>query len=82
MTRAVAEEVWRLELGDEPAVIVYGGLADASPWLADRLRAAILAGAPGARLIRLAAEPAEGAALLARDAWRGAPVRWDFQPRR
>jgi hypothetical protein len=63
-------------------VIIYGGLADASPWLADRIRGAVLAGAPGARITPLAVEPAEGAALLALDAWRGALIRWDFRPRR
>ena len=46
VTGAVREEVERLDLGDEPAVIVYGGLGEASPWLASRIREAVLAGAP------------------------------------
>jgi N-acetylglucosamine kinase-like BadF-type ATPase len=82
VTGAVREEAQRLELGDEPAVIVYGGLGDASPWLATRIREAVLAGVPHARLVRLEAEPAAGAAALARDAWLGAPIAWDFTPRR
>ena len=82
VTEAVDEEVDRLGLGPEPAVVVYGGLLDASPWLGDRIRLAILAAAPAARLVSLAMEPAEGAALLALDAWRGTPVAWDFTPRR
>ncbi len=82
VTGAVAEEAGRLALGDSPAVVLYGGLLDAAPWLAMRLRAAILAGAPGARIARLAVEPVQGAALLARDAWVGRPVRWEFVPRR
>ncbi len=79
---AVAGEVERLGLGLAPVVVVYGGLAEASPWLADRIRAAVLAGAPGARLVRPTAEPVDGAALLARDAWSGTPIVWDFTPRR
>lgn len=82
VTGAVAEEAARLALGESPAVVVYGGLLDAAPWLAMRLRAAILAAAPRARIVRLAVEPVEGAALLARDAWAGRPVRWEFAPRR
>ena len=82
VTAAVREEVERLDLGDEPAVIVYGGLGEASPWLANRIRAAVLAGAPRARLIHLETEPAAGAAALALDAWRGTPIAWDFTPRR
>ena len=82
VTRAVREEAERLDLGDEPAVIVYGGLGEASPWLADRIRGAVLAGAPRARLVRLETEPAAGAAALALDAWRGTPIAWDFTPRR
>jgi N-acetylglucosamine kinase-like BadF-type ATPase len=81
VTRAVAEEAARLGLGDEPAVVVYGGLLEASPWLGERIRAAILAGAPRARLLTLDVEPAEGAAMLAVDAFGGAPVAWDFAPR-
>ena len=79
---AVGEEAERLGLGDEPAVVVYGGLGDASPWLAARIRASVLAGAPGARLVRLEEEPAAGAAALALDAWLGASISWDFTPRR
>ena len=79
---AVHEEAERLDLGDEPAVIVYGGLGDASPWLAARIREAVLAGVPRARLVRLETEPAVGAAALAVDAWLGTPVAWDFTPRR
>jgi hypothetical protein len=79
---AVGEEAERLGLGDEPAVAVYGGLGDASPWLAARIRASVLAGAPGARLVRLEEEPAAGAAALALDAWLGASISWDFTPRR
>jgi N-acetylglucosamine kinase-like BadF-type ATPase len=82
VTRAVGEEVARLGLGDQPAAVVYGGLLGSSPWLADRICAAVLEAAPSARLLRLEVEPAEGAALLARDAWRGAVVTWDFVPRR
>ncbi len=82
VTGAVAEEVERLDLGDEPAVIVYGGLGDASPWLATRIREAVLAGAPRARFVRMETEPAVGAAALAHDAWLGTPVAWDFTPRR
>ena len=82
VTAAVGEEVAALGLGDHPAVVIYGGLMGASPWLATRLREAVREAAPGARLLSLAIEPAEGAALLARDAWGGAPVRWDFRPRR
>ncbi len=82
VTGAVAEEARRLALGESPAVVLYGGLLDAAPWLAMRLRAAILAAAPRARILRLAVEPVEGAALLARDAWAGRPVRWEFVPRR
>jgi N-acetylglucosamine kinase-like BadF-type ATPase len=79
---AVAEEVDRLGLGPEPAVIVYGGLLDASPWLGERMRRAILGVVPGARLVTLDAEPADGAARLALDAWRGTPIAWEFTPRR
>jgi N-acetylglucosamine kinase-like BadF-type ATPase len=82
VTRAVREEAERLDLGDAPAVIVYGGLGEASPWLADRIRDAVLAGAPHARIVRLVSEPAAGAAALALDAWRGTPIVWDFTPRR
>ncbi len=82
VTRAVAEEAQRLGLGSEPAVVLYGGLLDASPWLGDRLRDAVRAAAPGARFAALAGEPAEGAALLACDAWADAPVAWAFSPRR
>jgi N-acetylglucosamine kinase-like BadF-type ATPase len=79
---AVREEAERLCLGPSPAVVVYGGLADASPWLAARIRSAVLAGAPGARVAGLAGDPVEGAALLARDAWAGRLAAWDFTPRR
>jgi N-acetylglucosamine kinase-like BadF-type ATPase len=82
VTQAVREEIDRLGLGPEPAVIVYGGLLDVSPWLGARIRRAVIDGVPGARLVVLDREPAEGAALLARDAWRGTPIAWDFTPRR
>lgn len=82
VTGAVAEEVERLALGPEPAIVVYGGLLEASPWLGDRIRAAVREAAPQARFVVLSGEPAEGAALLARDAWHGASVAWDFSPRR
>jgi N-acetylglucosamine kinase-like BadF-type ATPase len=82
VTRSVVEEVGRLGLGDEPAVVVYGGLLEASPWLGERIRAAVLAGAPHARLLTLDLEPAEGAAMLATDAFGGVPIAWDFVPRR
>ncbi len=82
VSEAVREEVARLDLGATPAVVVYGGLADASPWLASRMRDAVLAAAPGARLVPLPEEPAEGAARLALDAWAGKPIDWDFSPRR
>ncbi len=82
VTGAVREEVDRLALGDAPAVILYGGLLDASPWLGARLRGAVRAAAPGARFVTLATEPAEGAARLALDASRGEPIGWDFSPRR
>jgi N-acetylglucosamine kinase-like BadF-type ATPase len=82
VTDAVREEAERLDLGDEPAVIVYGGLGVATPWLADRIRGAVLAGAPRARLVRLETEPAAGAATLALDAWLGSAIAWDFTPRR
>ncbi len=79
---AVRDEVERLGLGSRPVVILYGGLLDASPWLDGRMREAILEGAPGAQIRRLDVDPVTGAALLARDAWRGAPITWDFVPRR
>jgi N-acetylglucosamine kinase-like BadF-type ATPase len=82
VTAAVGEEVDRLGLGPEPAVVVYGGLLDSSPWLGERIRRAILAAAPGARLVTLDGEPAEGAAQLALDAWCGTPIAWEFTPRR
>ncbi len=82
VTRAVREEVDGLGLGSEPVVIVYGGLLDTCPWLGERIREAVLAGSPGARLGTLDVEPAEGAARLARDAWNGAPIAWEFTPRR
>ena len=82
VTGAVREEVDRLGLGEHPGVVVYGGLGDAMPWLAGRIREAVRAGAPGARLVRLEGEPVDGAVALALDAWRGAPIRWDFVPRR
>lgn len=82
VTAAVREESERLALGAAPTVVVYGGLLDASPWLAEQITAAILAGAPGARVVRLDAPPVEGAALLARDAWAGRLPPWDFGPRR
>ncbi len=82
VSAAVREEVGRLGLGPQPTVIVYGGLLEASPWLGARIRAAVLAGAPGARFAPLEAEPVEGAALLARDAWAGRFAAWDFAPRR
>ena len=79
---AVREEAERLDLGDEPAVIVYGGLGEASPWLASRIREAVRAGVPRARLVHLETEPAAGAAALALDVWRGTPIAWAFTPRR
>ena len=82
VTRAVHEEVGRLGLGEDPVVIVYGGLLEASPWLGARIRAAVLAGCPGARLATLERDPVEGATLLARDAWAGRLGIWDFVPRR
>ncbi|HYO44373.1 MAG TPA: BadF/BadG/BcrA/BcrD ATPase family protein [Candidatus Limnocylindrales bacterium] len=82
VTVAVGEEVARLGLGDRPAVLVYGGLMAASPWLADRIREAVREAAPRARMLTLDAEPVDGAALLAIDAWRGTPVAWNFTPRR
>jgi N-acetylglucosamine kinase-like BadF-type ATPase len=82
VTNAVREEVERLALGPAPAVIVYGGLGDACPWLADRIRAAVLEAAPSARLRAPGRDPVEGAADLARDAWRGSPIAWAFTPRR
>ncbi len=82
VTSAVREEVDRLGLGPEPTAIVYGGLLDTCPWLGERIREAVLAGVPGARLVTLDAEPAEGAARLAQDEWSGAPLIWEFTPRR
>ena len=82
VTAATREEAERLGLGPSPCVIVYGGLLEASPWLATRIRTAILAAAPGARLCPFEADPVEGAALLARDAWAGRLQAWDFTPRR
>jgi hypothetical protein len=79
---AVSEEVERLGLGPEPVVVVYGGLAETSAWLADRIADAVRTGAPRARLVALEVEPAVGAAYLARDAWTGAPIAWAFTPRR
>jgi N-acetylglucosamine kinase-like BadF-type ATPase len=79
---AVREEADRLQLGADPIVILYGGLFDASPWLASRLRQAVRHGLPGARIRALDAEPVDGAAKLALDAWAGQPVRWEFRPRR
>ncbi len=81
VTSSVGQERERLGLGPRPAVIVYGGLLEASPWLASRIRAAVVAGAPGARLVALERDPVEGAALLARDAWAGRVSPWDFPPR-
>jgi len=81
VTRAVHDEVERLGLGPAPAVLVYGGLVERSPWLEGRLRAAILDGAPGARIVRLDQRPVVGAVLLARDAWAGRLGAWDFTPR-
>jgi N-acetylglucosamine kinase-like BadF-type ATPase len=82
VTDAVREEVERLVLGSAPAVIVYGGLVEHSPWLEERLRVAILDGAPDVRVHRLVQPPVTGAALLARDAWAGRLGVWDFTPRR
>ena len=82
VTAATREEAERLGLGPSPCVVVFGGLLEASPWLAARIRTAIQAGAPGARLRSLDADPVEGAALLARDAWAGRLQAWDFTPRR
>lgn len=82
VAEAVREEVERLGLGEHPTVVLYGGLLAASPWLGGRIRAAVLEGAPGARLETLDREPAEGAALLARDALAGRMAPWDFTPRR
>ncbi len=82
ITAAVREEVERLGLPVDVAVVIYGGLLDASPWLERRVRAAIAAGVPAARISRLGVEPADGAALLARDAWAGAMIAWTFSPRR
>ncbi len=82
VTQAVREEVERLNLGPAPAVVIYGGLGDACPWLAERVRAAVREAAPGARLLALDKDPVEGAADLALDAWGGVPVRWSFSPRR
>jgi N-acetylglucosamine kinase-like BadF-type ATPase len=82
VTRAVREEAADLALGDSPVVVVYGGLLRQSPWLEARIVQAVLAGAPGARPIHLTAEPVEGAALLARDAWAGRLGPWAFTPRR
>ena len=82
VTAAVAEEADRLGLGAEPVVIVYGGLLDASPWLGARIRSAVLAALPLARLRGLETDPVVGAALLARDAWSGRLASWDFTPRR
>ena len=79
---AVREEVGWLGLGPMPTVILYGGLVDHSSWLEARLRAAILAGAKSARIVRLDQQPVTGAALLARDAWAGRLGVWDFTPRR
>ncbi len=82
VTAAVREEASRLELGPAPVVVVYGGLLDASAWLEARIVDAVTAALPAARVIRLEAEPAAGAAALARDAWAGCPVTWAFVPRR
>jgi N-acetylglucosamine kinase-like BadF-type ATPase len=82
VTRAVREEIERLGLPDAATVITYGGLGEAVPWLAGRIRAAVLASVPGARIVGLEKEPAEGAADLAVDAWSGVAVAWDFEPRR
>lgn len=82
VTTAVREEVERLALGPAPAVIIYGGLGDACPWLAGRIRAAVLEAAPDARLLPLVMDAVDGAADLALDAWRGHPPAWDFTPRR
>ena len=81
VSAAVREEVGRLGLGDDPVVIVYGGLLEASPWLGARIRAAVHTGCPGARLATLERDPVDGAALLARDAWAGRLAIWDFVPR-
>ncbi|HEY4754336.1 MAG TPA: hypothetical protein VIH37_13700, partial [Candidatus Limnocylindrales bacterium] len=82
VTRAVREESADLALGESPAVVVYGGLVGQSPWLEARIVQAVLAGAPGARPTHLTAEPVEGAALLARDAWAGRLGPWAFTPLR
>ena len=75
VTGAVRQEVDRLGLGEDPVVILYGGLLEASQWLGARIRAAVVAGCPGARLTTLGRDPVEGAALLARDAWAGSSTR-------
>ncbi len=82
VTAACVEETARLDLGPAPVAIVYGGLADASPWLRARIGAAVLAGVPGARITGLAAEPVAGAVALALDALAGRQAGWDFTPRR
>jgi N-acetylglucosamine kinase-like BadF-type ATPase len=82
VTAAVREECERLDLPEDVRVIRYGGLADAVPWLGERIDTAIREAAPHARLLPLTREPAEGAADLACDAWAGPPMRWDFVPRR
>ncbi len=79
---AVREEAARLDLGEAPVVILYGGLLDTSPWLAGALGDAITRGLPAADVRSLDRDPVEGAALLAQDAWAGRPIRWDFRARR
>jgi N-acetylglucosamine kinase-like BadF-type ATPase len=81
VTCAVREESADLALGESPTVVVYGGLLGQSPWLEARIVEAVLVGVPDARLAQLTAEPVEGAALLARDAWAGRLGPWAFTPR-
>jgi N-acetylglucosamine kinase-like BadF-type ATPase len=82
VTAAVREEVAQLDLGDAPTIVVYGGLAEAVPWLATRIAEAARVAAPGARLVAPDREPVEGAVDLALDAWGGSPIGWSFTPRR
>jgi len=67
--------ITRLRLDEEPFVCVLaGGIFQAVPWLADRLRGQLTAQSPRCRVTRLADPPAMGAVRLALDELHGGAV--------